>query len=1008
MSKFRIFSIFLAVGLLIGAFGLGSVLAGGVDWTGLDTPDTSYGPASIADITGLDTLSASHAPAAVVLTDGQVEFTDVNGDAVSFVKLETTGYLFVMDDDLETTKEGQVAAWTGATQRTDGTMDPFSITDGTVAGDPSAEGDYLLTDDDDSYDTTVPSNTPISSLSVVIDSFTSFAQINAAAGTFTVVGGTAPGAEVTATFGHHVVDKWLGTDATQRRAHVFSTSDPAGEYVTLDEVVAVGLAPKSSPISQIFRGTIILGQDAVAQGTANDGIWVQDGDTVTVNYLDSKGNIVDSDTMTADGIVPAITSLTPADGAVTNVNNPTLQFDVTDLGSGVPTINPADAITITIANSANRVNASFQAIANGFRVIFASGTSWRDTTAAGFSVPEGHGNSFLLTITADDKAENRKTLRINLTIDQTLPTANSAQTGVGWDVDSASRKTGVRNGIELVMSEPIDASTVEASDFTIDGVQANTAFVGSVASERNKIYLTTTTDLDPDAKPLVAVTGTISDLATNDLNTTLAAATQTATDGIDPTPTTSLDAALLVTDQAIGLTVVTDEKLAVNGLKASIQGPANSSANGILNTTSPSPLNNTGSRTITFTAGTGMYGVAIQVTDLGNNITNNLKAVTGEAGTISTSTNTSKIKVANGPIADVDFSGGGFLTRDDIATLTVGGVDMISGENITGVNASEREITINLGTADGLANTDAVVVSYSYVNSATFEVDQTAPTVTFDPADDTDVAKTAPFIRVIFDDDEYPGDSFTSVTLTAASLTMPDGSTMDVLANFVVEADGVNYIWAAQDLALGAYTLTVSGEDVAGNDVTDAAATFDIIERSAYSIALRPGWNLISLPGVPDSMAIADVVTNDKIDTVLTFDPNTPGKWLTAVRDGDGFVGNLTTVGARLGYWVHTTTFDPLAVDIPALTAGRPILPPAHVISEGWNLVAVSVLDQTTTVIDADRYFGSINWIRAITFDTEADAFMSITPDGILTDDTEVSVGKGYFVYAGADGTLVP
>ncbi len=44
MSKFRILSIFLAVGLLVGALGVGPILAGQIDVTGLDTRDASYAP----------------------------------------------------------------------------------------------------------------------------------------------------------------------------------------------------------------------------------------------------------------------------------------------------------------------------------------------------------------------------------------------------------------------------------------------------------------------------------------------------------------------------------------------------------------------------------------------------------------------------------------------------------------------------------------------------------------------------------------------------------------------------------------------------------------------------------------------------------------------------------------------------------------------------------------------------------------------------------------------------
>ena len=62
-------------------------------------------------------------------------------------------------------------------------------------------------------------------------------------------------------------------------------------------------------------------------------MWVQDGDTVTVRYVNADGNAIDTDTMTADGVKPSILNISPANGAVLDASNPTLRFDVVDEGS---------------------------------------------------------------------------------------------------------------------------------------------------------------------------------------------------------------------------------------------------------------------------------------------------------------------------------------------------------------------------------------------------------------------------------------------------------------------------------------------------------------------------------------------------------------------------------------------------------------------------------------------------------------------------------------------------
>jgi len=337
-----------------------------------------------------------------------------------------------------------------------------------------------------------------------------------------------------------------------------------------------------------------------------------------------------------------------------------------------------------------------------------------------------------------------------------------------------------------------------------------------------------------------------------------------------------------------------------------------------------------------------------------------------------------------------------------LSTIDPAGVATNRLGNITAVDAGARTITlgfINIGL------TDTATVTYYYVADS-FEVDNLAPTVEFTPDGSADVENASPFIRVKWTDDAYEGDSFNTVTLTAASLTDPAGVTTDVLANFVT-TDNKEYIWAASNLALGSYTLTVSGKDTALNEAKDKAVTFKLIARAPYAVALEPGWNLVSLPGPASDSAIAAVITNMDVDVVLGYDPTTVAKWMTATRDASGnWVGNLTSIDSNKGYWVHTTTFEPINVDIPALAAGAAVLPPAFAVSQGWNLVGVSVLDLTAANPLADTYFNSVAWIRAYTFNTGTNQFDGILPEEVPA--RVVTVGKGYFVYITKAGTLVP
>jgi len=1084
-KSFRIFSILVALGLLAGALGIGSVLAGQVDRSRLDVLDSSYVPQAV-----------------VTVSDNNVEWAANDGEKISFVKADSVGIFYIQDDALETTKDG-TRFW-GSIGATTAAGDLFRVTDGSIKKGTASFADVIgggtttLTSITAApYNTATPADTPLFGPPVVTIAGIGEAFVittDADTGTFGLFASTAANATVTAAFKYHVRDSVAHTVSTGR-AKVYSTNDTAGEFATVFEVGSVGSLETSTtgtisddrksvtladvPItdrdgdreingdditvsvagtalgtaasavdgfsvdtvdfnsgvitfkatstavalpagtitvsyqhatsnakSRTFRGQVLLTSNPGARGTNNDGVWVQDGDTLTVEYLDSSNNVVDSTTVTVDALKPGIAGVEPAGGTITKLTTPTVRFEVTDAGSGVTGTLTADTIAITINGTAVGGNVSFAPITSGFGVTFFSSVSWKNTTAAsGFAVTEG--TEFEWVISATDAAGNVVTTTSKLTIDTAKPTLSSALTGTGWDAENTKETTGSSTSVKVVFSEDLDASTVntDGSDFTVDGAAPTAAIVGTTSGNKTNVYLTVPA-LDPDAKPDVIVTGTVDDKAGNSLDTSSTAASKKlASDGLKPSATVGIDRSLAVAADKVKVTVETNEKLTTDGLQVSVHGPAAAAANGALSTTATTPLKNEGSITVG-TGGTGQYGVSAKVTDLGQNSTDNLTSVTDEVPTtadIVVGTATTVITLDNGPIADADFNG--TLDASDITSLTATLADSSSATSsaITAVDASARTITVT-----GLVDpAKTVKVSYKYVKTDVFEIDNSAPSVTFDPADATKIENTSPFIRIIFDDSEYPGDTHKTVTLTKAELTDPSGVTTDVKANFVT-SDSKEYIWAASNLALGEYKLTVSGKDEALNEKKDASSTFTIKEREKFVIDLRPGWNLISLPGAAANPDINVVVDNPDVDIVLTYDPTVPGGWLTATRDAAGKLsGTLTTMSGTQGYWVHTTSFDDVKVDVPALSAGAQILPPAFSVAMGWNLVGVSKVNLGDANPDADVYFSSIKWSRAYSFDTANNTFASITP-GVTTSGATVDVGRGYWVYVTEAGVLVP
>jgi len=410
-----------------------------------------------------------------------------------------------------------------------------------------------------------------------------------------------------------------------------------------------------------------------------------------------------------------------------------------------------------------------------------------------------------------------------------------------------------------------------------------------------------------------------------------------------------------------------------------------------------------------------MYGASIQATDLGANAANNLTTVTSEAVPAASVTYDSTLKIATitlakGPIADLDFDGD--VDAADITSVVLASSSTIPASSIGNVNASARTFTVTHATARTTAQVTAetATVTYKYVKDDVFEIDNAKPTVTFDPDGTSDIENARPFINVIWDEDEYPGDSHKTVTLTKATLEDPDEVVTDILSEFST-TDNIKFIYLpSSDLALGEYTLTVSAKDDALNEKKDQTVTFTIVEKSLESISLRPGWNLISLPGSPADGAINTVITVAAVDTVLTYDPTVPGNWLTAVRDTDGtLAGTLTTIDASHAYWVHTDTFDPIKVDIPGLAGGALSLPPSIVITKGWNLVPAISLDPDFATADSDDYFTGLEWTRAYRYNTESGKFETFKPTLTSnTADAEIATGVGYWLFASEAGDLLP
>jgi len=293
--------------------------------------------------------------------------------------------------------------------------------------------------------------------------------------------------------------------------------------------------------------------------------------------------------------------------------------------------------------------------------------------------------------------------------------------------------------------------------------------------------------------------------------------------------------------------------------------------------------------------------------------------------------------------------------------------------------------------------------------------------VVISPANLDSTTDKTPSLSFAWDDDEYAGDNYTTVEMTKAELLNPDATTTDVLAEVSTTDNKTFYYVPTVDLANGEYKITVSAKDSAGNEKKDQTSKFTVKDRSKTTIAMVPGWNLVSLPGTPADGAINSVISNSQVDTVLTYDPSTPGGWLTAIRDGDTLVGTLSAIDAEHAYWIFQKNGDDIKVDLPGYKGGASAAPPAIRIVEGWNLIPTVTLTvgQATvdTTVDADGYLAGIDWVKAKGWNAGTEVWTEVVPNNNMADADRLTdkaaggvftVGNGYWLYSNGGGVIVP
>ena len=288
--------------------------------------------------------------------------------------------------------------------------------------------------------------------------------------------------------------------------------------------------------------------------------------------------------------------------------------------------------------------------------------------------------------------------------------------------------------------------------------------------------------------------------------------------------------------------------------------------------------------------------------------------------------------------------------------------------------------------------------------------------------------------------DEYDArgkDSAKTIAITAVTLETLDAagkvvadSAKELDAGVVQTSDGQRFVIALTEDAegnpvapIGSYQLALDYSDVAGN-TDDYDFKFSVIAQVPAKIAVSPGWNLISIPGAPQTKSIGDVLDKSAVTEVWGFN-NDSKRWEFARKNDDGSWDSpiLSQLFDGRAYFVRSTTFDPIEVLTQRFDPQR--VPPQYPVFLGWNAIGYTPAG-TEKAVAVDAYLSSLGtsgwgmirmWNNTATPPRYESYYSSGTAtEGFPTDCdrtpgdcdgvAEMTSGTGYLLFATRNGVI--
>ncbi|MFH1928405.1 MAG: hypothetical protein ABIK79_09625 [Chloroflexota bacterium] len=169
----------------------------------------------------------------------------------------------------------------------------------------------------------------------------------------------------------------------------------------------------------------------------------------------------------------------------------------------------------------------------------------------------------------------------------------------------------------------------------------------------------------------------------------------------------------------------------------------------------------------------------------------------------------------------------------------------------------------------------------------------------------------------------------------------------------------------------------------------------------SVSLSLQSGWNLISLPIVPDDRSVAHVLSSiaGYYDLVSSYS-NCLGVWLSYDPSSPG-TATLTELDEGTAFWAHMTQADTLVVS--GTTPGST----SQGLCQGWNMVAYPAAesrDVAQALSSISGYYTAVYAYEGGTSNPWKRYFVDAPP--WANDLTHFEPGYGYWVRVSEDCTL--